>query len=51
MFLEARLDLTGASDVNGSFTLHMTDANDGDGLFPIDTFTMIRVQDLTIKQV
>jgi hypothetical protein len=50
MFIKARLNLTGASDVDGSFTVHMADANDGDELFPLDTLTVIRVQDLTIEQ-
>jgi len=51
MFIKARLDLTGAPDVDGSFTVHMTDANDGDELFPLDDATLIRVQDLTIETV
>jgi len=51
MFIKARLDLTGAADVDGSFTVHMTDTNQSDELFPLDDFTMIRIQDLTIEQV
>jgi hypothetical protein len=51
MFIKARLDLTGAADVDGSFTVHMTDANQSDELFPLDDFTLIRVQDLTIEQI
>lgn len=51
MFLKARLDLTGAPDVVGSFTVHMTDTNDGDELFPLNDLTVIRVQDLTIEPV
>ena len=35
MFLKARLDLTGAPDVDGAFTLHMTDTDQGDELFPV----------------
>ena len=27
MFIKARLDLTGAADLDGSFTVHMTDAD------------------------
>ncbi len=50
MFIKARLDLTGAADVDGSFTVQMTDGNQSDELFPLDDFTMIRVQDLTIEQ-
>ena len=50
-FIKARLDLTGAADVNGSFTVHMADANNGDELFPLNILTMIRVQDLTIEPV
>jgi hypothetical protein len=51
MLIKARLELTGAEDVDGSFTVHMTDGNNGDELFPLGDFTMIRVQDLTIEQV
>ena len=51
MFIKARLDLTGAADVDGSFTVHMTDANQSDALFPLDDFTMVRVQDLTVEVV
>lgn len=51
MFFKARLNLTGAADVDGSFTVHMSDANNGDELFPLDTLTAIRVQDLTLEQV
>ena len=51
MFIKARLDLTGAADVDGSFTVHMTDTNDGDELFPLNDLTVIRVQDLTIESV
>jgi len=29
----------------------MTDANDGDELFPLNDLTVIRVQDLTIEPV
>lgn len=49
MFIKARLDLTGAADVDGSFTVHMTDGNQSDELFPLDDFTMTRVQDLTVE--
>ena len=49
MFLKARLDLTGAADVDGSFTVHMTDADQSDELFPLDDFTLVRVQDLTVE--
>ena len=51
MFIKARLDLTDAADVDGSFTVHMTDGNQNDELFPLDDFTMLRVQDLTIELV
>jgi hypothetical protein len=50
MFIKARLDITGASDVDGSFTVHMTDTNQSDELFPLDDFAMIRIQVLTIEQ-
>jgi len=49
MFIKARLDLTGAADVDGSFTVHMTDADQSDELFPLDDFTIVRVQDLTVE--
>ena len=49
MFIKARLDLTGAADVDGSFTVHMTDGNQSDEMFPLDEFTMVRVQDLTVE--
>ena len=32
-----------------TYTVHMTDADQSDGLFPLDDFTMIRVQDLTVE--
>lgn len=50
MFLKARLDLSGASDVDGAFTLHMTDADQGDELFPVDGFTLVRVQELMVEE-
>ena len=47
--IQARLDLTGAADVDGPFTVHMTDVDQSDALFPLDQFTMIRLQDLTVE--
>ena len=49
IFIKARLDLTSAADVDGSFTVHMTDGDQSDVLFPLDDFTMLRVQDLTVE--
>ena len=49
MFIKARLDLTGAADVDVSLTVHMTEADQGDALFPLGDFTMIRLQDLTVE--
>ena len=51
MFIKARLDLTGAADVDGSFTVHMTDEDQSDELFALDDFTLVRVQDLTVEAV
>ena len=38
-----------APSTNDGFTVHMTDADQTDELFPLDDFTLIRVQDLTVE--
>ncbi len=49
MFFKARLDLTAASDPNGGLVFNLTDADGGDGLYPLDDFWLIRLQDFTLE--